>query len=73
MSNQIRITDKETNKVITVNNPNFYGPTINVQNLAYSDASCSIQIDNSSPETVTFNFPQKPVEEYQLAMWEHAR
>lgn len=69
MSNQIQITDQETNKVITIDNPNFYGPTIGVQDAAYTDSSCSVQIDNTASNPVVFNFPQKPTENYELAMW----
>lgn len=70
MDNKIQINDQETNRLITINNPNFYGPAISVQADAYSDTSCSIQVDQANPDTITFNFPQKPTESYQLAMWD---
>lgn len=69
MSNQIQVTDQETNQVININNPNFYGPVIGSQDIAYSDSSCVLQVGNTAPNNVVFNFPQKPTEDYQLAMW----
>lgn len=70
MANQIQITDQETNQIISIDNPNFYGPAIGSQDAAYSDSSCTLQVGNTSPSNVTFNFPQKPTEDYQLAMWD---
>ena len=69
MSNQIQITDQETNQIISIDNPNFYGPAISAQDAAYSDSSCVLQVGNTSPNNIVFNFPQKPTEDYQLAMW----
>lgn len=69
MSNQIQINDQETNQVITINDPNFYGPAICSQDIAYTDSSCVVQIGNTAPNNITFNFPQKPVDDYELAMW----
>ena len=69
MSNQIRITDKETNQLITIDNPNFYGPTISAQDIAYEDNSCTMTIGNTAPQVVSFKYPQKPVTDYELAMW----
>lgn len=70
MSNQIQINDQETNQLITISDPNFYGPAMNAQDNAYSDSSCVVQIGNTAPNNVTFNFPQKPTQDYELAMWD---
>ena len=69
MSNQLQINDQETNQVITINDPNFYGPAIPTQDQAYTDSSCVIQIGQTAPSNITFNYPQKPTEDYELAMW----
>ena len=55
MGNQIQINDQETNQVITINDPNFYGPAISTQDNAYTDTSCSIQIGTQNPNNITFN------------------
>ena len=68
MNNQIQVNDQETNQLITITNPNFYGPTIPTQDIAYSD-SCYIQIGNQNPNNAVFNYPNKPTSEYELAMW----
>lgn len=70
MDNKIQISDQETNSLITITNPNFYGPAISQQDDAYVDASCTVQIDQTNPENISFSYPQKPTEEYQLAMWD---
>lgn len=70
MGNQIQINDQETNQMITINDPNFYGPAIPAQDIAYTDTTCSIQIGNQNPNNVTFNFPSKPTTDYELAMWD---
>lgn len=70
MGNQIQINDQETNQVITINDPNFYGPAIPAQDTAYIDTSCSIQIGTQNPNNITFNFPDKPTTDYELAMWD---
>ena len=70
MGNQIQINDQETNQVITINDPNFYGPAISTQDNAYTDTSCSIQIGTQNPNNITFNFPDKPTTDYELAMWD---
>ena len=69
MSNQIKVNDQETQQTITINEPNFYGPAIPAQDIAYSDSSCSIQIGSTNPETINFHYPCKPQEDYELAMW----
>ena len=70
MGNQIQINDQETNQVITINDPNFYGPAIPTQDTAYTDTSCSIQIGTQNPNNITFKFPSKPTTDYELAMWD---
>lgn len=69
MSNQIRINDEETSQLIVIDNPNFYGPAITTQDMAYSDSSCILTIGNTNPQNITFNYPQKPTTDYELAMW----
>ena len=69
MSNQLQVNDQETNQVITIHDPNFYGPAIPTQDQAYTDSSCVIQIGQTTPSNITFNYPQKPTEDYELAMW----
>ena len=69
MSNQLQVNDQETNQVITIHDPNFYGPAIPTQDQAYTDSSCVIQIGQTAPSNITFNYPQKPTEDYELAMW----
>ena len=67
--NQIQINDEETQQVITITNPNFYGPAVSLQDTAYSDSSCVVQMGNTNANNVTFNYPQKPTTDYELAMW----
>ena len=69
MSNQVQIQDQETNQLIVIDNPNFYGPAIPAQDTAYTDSSCLITIGNQNPHNVTFNYPAKPTEDYQIDMW----
>ena len=69
MSNQLQVNDQETNQVITINDPNFYGTAIPTQDQACTDSSCVIQIGQTAPSNITFNYPQKPTEDYELAMW----
>ena len=68
MNNQIQVTDQETNQLITITDPNFYGPAIPTQDSAYTD-SCSIQIGNTLPNNAVFRYPSKPTTDYELAMW----
>ena len=68
MNKQIRINDQETNQTITITNPNFYGPAIPIQDTAYTDG-CMIQVGNTTPENVQFNYPNKPQSDYELSMW----
>lgn len=67
--NRIQVNDLETNQVVLIDNPNFYGPAIGVQDAAYTDSNCVVQIGNTNSNVVSFNFPQKPSEDYELAMW----
>lgn len=69
MSKTITLQDQETNSTITINNPNFYGPSNSVNDKGYTDSSCSISIDNSQAKNISFTFPQTPTEDYQLSMW----
>lgn len=69
MGNQLQVNDQETNELITINDPNFYGPAIPTQDQAYTDSSCEIQIGQTAPNTITFKYPAKPTEDYELAMW----
>lgn len=70
MENQIKVNDQESQEVITINQPNFYGPAMCVQDTGYTDTSCSIQIGNTNPHVITFNHPPKPTELHELAMWD---
>jgi replicative DNA helicase len=70
MGNQVRVNDQETNQLITIDNPNFYGPAIPAQDIAYTDSSCTITIGNTASQPIEFKYPAKPTEEYQLAMWD---
>ena len=56
MGNQIKINDEETQQVITISDPNFYGPAIPAQDNAYSDSSCVVQIGNTNANNITFNY-----------------
>lgn len=62
------IQDKETGQEIKINNPSFFGPVINKLETAYTDSSCSINIGGTI-KNLEFKFPDKPTEEYELAMW----
>lgn len=64
----ITIQDKETGQEIKINNPSFFGPVINKLETAYTDSSCSINI-GGTVKNLEFKFPDKPTEEYELAMW----
>lgn len=70
MANQVKINDQETGQVITIDNPNFYGPVIPQQDVEYTDASCTMTIGAQNPNQVSFKYPAKPTEDYQLAMWQ---
>ena len=64
------IHDKETNGDITVINPNFYGPAIPSQDSSYEEGDCSIDTGNGQSIPVKFTYPNKPTEDYELAMWQ---
>lgn len=64
----IQIKDEETGANLTIYNPNFYAPSIPQQPQSYIESSI---IDlNGQTKQVDFVYPQKPVEDYQLAMWD---
>ena len=63
----ILIKDEETGADVTINSA-FYTPVIPTQEQAYQE---TMTIDmNGQSRSVSFNFPAKPTEEYQMAMWE---
>ena len=64
----IQIKDQETGSDITIQNPTFYSPSMPQQEQAYQETSVIGM--NGVSNTIKFNFPQTPTEEYQLAMWE---
>lgn len=70
MANQVQINDQETGQVITIDNPNFYGPVVPQQDVEYTDSSCTMTIGTQNPNQVSFKYPAKPTEDYQLAMWQ---
>lgn len=67
---KIVIQDKETGSDITVVNPNFYGPAIPSQDNAYEENNCSLDMGNGKAVPVKFAYPNKPTEDYELAMWQ---
>lgn len=67
---QVKVNDLGLGYEVTINNPNFYGPAIPMQDIAYSDSSCSVALGDDQFRPVTFNFPDKPKEQYQLSMWD---
>lgn len=66
---QFVIHDKETNGDITIINPSFYGPAIPTQDTSYEENNCTIDTGNGQIP-VKFTYPSKPVEDYELAMWQ---
>lgn len=67
-NNVITVKDEETGANITIQDSAFYSPVIPTQDQAYQEVT-SVSM-NGQQQTVTFNFPAKPTEDYQLAMWE---
>ena len=67
--NQVQVHDQETDQLITIDNPNFYGPAVSVQDTAYRDSTCNITIGSQKPAAITFDYPAKPLDDYQLDMW----
>ena len=66
-NNIIQIQDEETGANIIIHNPNLFSPVVSQQDNAYQETSV---IDmNGQQRSIQFNFPQKPTEDYQLAMW----
>ena len=67
-TNIIRVKDEETGANLVIQNATFYNPSIPTQDQAYSEIST---IDmNGQQKSIQFTYPQKPTEEYQLAMWD---
>lgn len=64
----IKVKDQETNSDIIIQNPNFYNPVIPQGEQSYKETS--ILDMNGNQQKVDFIYPQRPVEEYQLAMWD---
>lgn len=67
-TNIISIKDEETGADVTIDNSAFYTPVIPTQEQAYQETT-TINMNGQS-RSILFNFPPKPTEEYQLAMWE---
>ena len=66
--NIVSIKDEETGADVTLQNSAFYTPVIPTQEQAYQE---TVTVDmNGQKRSVSFNYPAKPTEEYQLAMWE---
>ena len=67
-NNTVTLRDEENGIDVTVPNCDFYSPVIPKQDQAYQE---TINVNlNGQNKTVTFNYPQKPTEDYQLAMWD---
>lgn len=64
----IKIKDQETNSEIIIENPNFYTPVIPQGQQSYKETSIINMGGNQ--KIIDFIFPQRPSEEYQLAMWD---
>ena len=64
----IKVKDQETNSDIIIQNPNFYNPVIPQYEQSYKETS--VLDMNGSQRTIDFIYPQRPAEEYQLAMWD---
>lgn len=66
-TNTVSVIDKETGADIKIQNPNFYSPSIPTQDKAYKETSV-VEL-NGTKQTIEFNYPDKPTEDYELAMW----
>jgi replicative DNA helicase len=64
----ISIKDEQTGADVIIDSNAFYTPVIPIQEQAYQEKT-TVEINGAS-KSVSFNFPQKPVEDYQLDMWE---
>lgn len=62
------IKDQEKGLDLTVTNPNFYGPAIPTQDTEYEENECVVDMAGSSTP-ISFKYPTKPTEDYELAMW----
>ena len=68
ITNTIQVKDEETGANLVIQNPTFYTPTIPMQDQSYQETSI---IDmNGQTNQVSFVYPSKPTEDYQLAMWD---
>lgn len=63
----IHVKDEEFGD-ITITNPSFLFPVIPKSNQSYKETSI-IDIGGNQKK-VDFDFPQRPIEQYQLAMWD---
>ena len=67
-TNIISIKDEESGNNVIIQNPVIYSPTISKQDTAYQeDLTISF---NGQQHSIKFNYPAKPVEDYQLSMWD---
>jgi len=65
---KITVVDQDTGKNIYVENPIIYQPAIPKQDISYQENS--ILTCDGQPETFTVSYPSKPIEDYQVSMWE---
>ena len=65
----ITIRDEDTNKNIRITNPTFFGPAIPSSEKRYVEQGCEVQIEGSESKSITFTYPDKPEEDYELDMW----
>ena len=68
-NNEVTIKDQETGQDIRIVNPNFYGPSIPVQDVSYTETECTIDM-SGNVKNITFTYPDKPKEQYELSMWD---
>jgi replicative DNA helicase len=71
MDRQIKINDLETNKTITITNPTFYGPAVPVQDAGYTEAGCTLDLNDGTGNltNISFTYPNKPTNPNELEMW----
>lgn len=67
---KIVIHDQETGGNMTITNASFYGPAIPTQDSAYEENECTIDTGNGSTIPISFQYPDKPTTDYELAMWQ---
>lgn len=68
ITNTIQVKDEETGANIVIQNPTFYSPTIPTCDQSYQETS--VVSMNGQANQISFTYPSKPTEEYQLPMWE---